>query len=196
MRTEAPAAAIAERDDDDERDEDGGHGSISHSSARRTESTRPLHALDDDRVADHEIVLQARPCPPERAVDEDLAERGRRAAHHADVADEALDAGPGPRAPDRERGARDDRQQRQRGERDEDDHGDDEQRPAARAVDRERGAGREGDDAGEAQRAVRGQVGLGDQETCADGQQHDAQEDHGSQAIVAPRGRGIAGSDA
>ena len=57
----------------------------------------------------------------------------------------------------------------------------------------QRGAAREGDDAGEAQRSIRGQVGLGDQETCADAQQHDAQEDHGSQAIVAPRDRGIAG---
>ena len=56
------------------------------------------------------------------------------------------------------------------------DDGDDEHRPAARPVDRERGAAREGDDAGEAERAVRGQVGLGDQETCADAQQHDAQE--------------------
>jgi hypothetical protein len=35
-------------------------------------------------------------------------------------------------------------------------------------------------------------VGLGDQETCAGTQQHDAQEDHGSEAIVAPRRRGIA----
>ena len=60
------------------------------------------------------------------------------------------------------------------------DDGDDEQRPAARAVDRERGAARERDDAGEAQGAVRGQVGLGDQETCAGAQQQDAQEDHGS----------------
>ena len=63
-------------------------------------------------------------------------------------------------------------------------------RPAARAVDRDRGAAREGDHAGEAQRAVSGQVGLGDQETCAGTQQHDAQEDHGSQAIVAPGDRG------
>ena len=49
--------------------------------------------LDDDRVADREVVLQARPGAPQRAVDEDLAERRRRAADDADVADEALDAG-------------------------------------------------------------------------------------------------------
>ena len=112
------------------------------------------------------------------------------------MADEALDAGLDPRAPDPERGARDDPRADAGGERHEDDDGDDEQRPAARAVDRQRGTAREGDDAGEAQRAVRGQVGFGDQETCADAQQHDAQDDHGSQAIVAPRGRGIAGSAA
>ena len=73
------------------------------------------------------------------------------------------------------------------------DDGDDERRPAARPVDRERRAAREGDDAGEAEGAVSGQVGFGDQETCAGAQQQDAQEHHGSQAIVAPRGRGIAG---
>ena len=90
-----------------------------------------------------------------------------RAADDADVADEALDAGLDPRASGGERGARDEGQQRQRGEGDEEDHRDDERRPAARAVDRERRAAREGDDAGQAEGAVGGQVGLGDQETCA-----------------------------
>ena len=51
---------------------------------------------------------------------------------------------------------------------------------------------REGDDAAQAERAVAGHVGLGDQETCAGAQQRDAQEHHGSAAIVAPRDRRIA----
>ena len=124
-------------------------------------------------------VVEARSRPPQGAVDEDLAERGRRAAHHTDMADEALDAGVDPRAPDHERGACDDRQQCKGGERHEDDDDDDEQRPTARPVDRERRAARERDDAGQAEGAVRGQVGFGDQETCAGAQQQDAQEHHG-----------------
>ena len=81
-----------EREDDDHRDEDRGHGSTSHSSARRTESDEPVDALDDDRVADREARPPGTAGAPQRAVDEDLAERRGRAADDADVADEALDA--------------------------------------------------------------------------------------------------------
>ena len=51
-------------------------------------------------------------------------------------------------------------------------------------------AARERDDAGQAEGAVRGQVGLGDQETCAGAQQQDAQEHHGSGHRSAARSRG------
>ena len=99
----------------------------------------------------------------ERAVDQDLPERGRRLPHHADVADERLGAGSGARASDRQRGPHRVEEQGTGAHADRHRHRQDQGEPAAGPVDGERGARDERGDTGDPESAERGQMRLGDQ---------------------------------
>ena len=177
-RTDAAASATEQPDEHYEGDQHGGHGATSHSSARRTVSVSPSTrstTIGSPRCRLCLVVAGPQPRPPERAVEEDLAERRGRRAHLADAADQPLAPAAHPAARGGAALAHDDRDVARRDERGDEAGGQRGGEPEARSRDDEGEARRRCRGGAAAERAVRRHVRLGRRERGAQEHQHDAE---------------------